>query len=703
MKVLEKDLQALIEQAITDGTFPSSIDSAELTAARTDRWRSAFGADFLLRRKLQSAARLILDALEGAEMVSRTPKNISLNKADRLLPDLVLVNREQARLIVVEIKRSAETARETLTELGAYEQEVRNLLPYISDLELVQVVISTDFPTLLDHGIAGMAMWTSRQILCLQVTAVDPDLRLSVHLPSAWSPIVQGVLPANAVKMHTLVLYDADEEKIDRVLPHACDLIARNADRCGAHGFLMAWRRPSSEPNALYQYFVSVGSLNPFAFLPSSVATDLIDIGTVPLGNFLLDEALDLAEASGITFEVAEPAVTVLRTVCAPAWEAETDWVSFRQPPSVVGDASYRAGCEPLRTDFWGALLDFAVERDIVPSWKDWRFGVAILDEIFGVGIVNRGRPTCGALLDLGSAFGNLSALLHGFEALDDAARASRSAPMAWAAADLSAALREIIEGSPETVRKAVPDARLRLMEPTASRTALECFVRWIADDLTGDSHPLHRIVFHAGLRAFAALERYVPASMVDPSVLTGSKAALAGDVRVLLTMLASLDQTDSLTLESREQFVTMLGVNHSASGEEVQEAIRSLDDASAVEMMISYRLPRLLDIVFAPLPLRDDALKGGVIDWPALREQVRKIAAQGSWQPVLVIHPTGDVSIGDASGSELPLPTLTDAAAEVIVVYIHAIGFEVARRERWDELSTRDVLWPFMPNGTKE
>jgi hypothetical protein len=66
-----------------------------------------------------------------------------------LFPDLVLVSDEDNKIIIVEIKRSNQTAREALTELLAYDHEVKNLLPFLSNFEVLFCIISTDYSTLL--------------------------------------------------------------------------------------------------------------------------------------------------------------------------------------------------------------------------------------------------------------------------------------------------------------------------------------------------------------------------------------------------------------------------------------------------------------------------------------------------------------------------------------------------------------------------
>jgi len=68
---------------------------------------------------------------------------------------------------VFELKTSGRTAREAITELLAHDHEVRTHLPFLSNDELCLVVVSIDFPTLLDHSIAALITWQRRSILRL--------------------------------------------------------------------------------------------------------------------------------------------------------------------------------------------------------------------------------------------------------------------------------------------------------------------------------------------------------------------------------------------------------------------------------------------------------------------------------------------------------------------------------------------------------
>ena len=93
-----------------------------------------------------------------------------------------------------------------MTELLAYGQEIRNILPFISDFDISYIIISTEFNTLLDHSISSQILSSESKILCLKVTENNEQVNFDVHFPKSWSNIGQNGLPASAFMSYTLCL-----------------------------------------------------------------------------------------------------------------------------------------------------------------------------------------------------------------------------------------------------------------------------------------------------------------------------------------------------------------------------------------------------------------------------------------------------------------------------------------------------------------
>lgn len=104
-------------------------------------------------------------------------------------------------MVLFEIKRSRVAARETATELLAYEHEIRNQLPFIGRSEVNLVVVSSDFSPLLDHAVTSLVAWHHLQVLCLRV---DDNGGYVVHLPTAWTTFGQWRIDSRAVEVMDL-------------------------------------------------------------------------------------------------------------------------------------------------------------------------------------------------------------------------------------------------------------------------------------------------------------------------------------------------------------------------------------------------------------------------------------------------------------------------------------------------------------------
>jgi hypothetical protein len=141
----ESEIQTYIEQLIKDDLFFDSILDRDLVDQRYDSFFDedflpSFSIDYFSTKKIISSAKTVLGNIYSLEIVTTAAQNISLNRQERLFPDLILCNEENGKIIILEIKKSKATARETLTEMLAYEYEIKNLLPFLSNFEVLYCI-----------------------------------------------------------------------------------------------------------------------------------------------------------------------------------------------------------------------------------------------------------------------------------------------------------------------------------------------------------------------------------------------------------------------------------------------------------------------------------------------------------------------------------------------------------------------------------
>ena len=154
----EAELQKHIEDAVTDERFLEAVIDTANIAVLAERDKNIafpqFSIDHLSRLKAIDAGASVLKALSFPVLLT-SDQNISVTKGERLRPDLVCMNPEQESVILFELKKSSQTGREALTELLAYEQELKNLMPLLSNYDFNFVLISPEWSTLMDHAVSA--------------------------------------------------------------------------------------------------------------------------------------------------------------------------------------------------------------------------------------------------------------------------------------------------------------------------------------------------------------------------------------------------------------------------------------------------------------------------------------------------------------------------------------------------------------------
>ena len=114
-------------------------------------------------------------------------------------PDLIAFNPEQRTVIVFEFKRSTQTERQALTELLAYEHEIRNSLHFWLVTISLTCCVPRTLSTLLEHAAAGAITWSEKNVLCLKANVVANQLHLRVHIPPAWEYLGASRFPEDSL------------------------------------------------------------------------------------------------------------------------------------------------------------------------------------------------------------------------------------------------------------------------------------------------------------------------------------------------------------------------------------------------------------------------------------------------------------------------------------------------------------------------
>ncbi|HEX8702403.1 MAG TPA: hypothetical protein VF815_26455, partial [Myxococcaceae bacterium] len=496
-----------LHQAIAETHEMKSLFSADYEKKHAPE----FSVDYLIRKKTVKAAQCVLAALENVIVVSAT-KNISKTPGERLLPDLVLLNKAENAIVLVEIKRSEKTERETVTELLGYEQEIRNQLPFIADASLYLLVVSVDFSGLLDHALSNLIVWGKREILALRVNYSGSKWKLVVHFPSAWEDLRYDGLPSDVIttadihidhKRGTDKISSPEQlvqllKKEKKHILDAVQALVRDLESARSSGFVIAWQDMVDKKS---DWGLTIGIVDPFRLLgqanqsrtgksqtPINKTIDLLPEGS--------RTSLDAIRA------LTKRALTALQSHGDIRFSKVLSWDDRRK--RLMGRAL------PIEVDFWGTLAEHVreyttnpmIRERVIPemdayglSWRSPTIGISLLHQITRNSVFVRGNIGASGLFQLGELLGYSLLICRNFGILSPKEKLIATASLRWLGFECVAAFREIIfrYTTASDIEQEPPRLQIPMdVDPVSSEKSLNDFVRWILEHFIGEKQPVH-------------------------------------------------------------------------------------------------------------------------------------------------------------------------------------------------------------------
>jgi hypothetical protein len=369
LNLSESELQTLVIDSLKAKTFTNSIKGIETLKAKlaqdgAGRFIPSFLVDFKLEQSYAKGALEVLSALSDYEIINGEQiRNVSLEVntggvRQLLYPDVVLYNPTTRQLVIIELKIAGNSEREAVTELAAFVQEVKNHLPFSSDLDVTLVVIAEDYKTLLNHAVSALAMDTRYNILCLMPELnTTGKLEFSIHSPhAAWTDIGQSYTDANTFLSKTILLKPKGgtlEDEHHAAVNMATDMLVHEAIKIGTHGFFLVCGNEEEEKRNLA---VNINLLNPYVFLQFAIDNAMALNDTQPLAAYLKEKQLGsdkLQEtvALGKLVKVIEDAVGDHFDVIVE----ETGTYHA----NMVLHSGFRQKYAPFGFDSWGAIGEY--------------------------------------------------------------------------------------------------------------------------------------------------------------------------------------------------------------------------------------------------------------------------------------------------------------------------------------------------------
>lgn len=320
-------------------------------------------------------------------------KDISITKGEGLKPDFVLYAAETQSVVIVELKNISGPTRNAGTELSAYSCEVKSLIPFLSDGDLVHVLISMEWPTLLKHYVRHEIIWQSKNLICLQpVEGTNGEIKLRILPIGMLAEDVRSFkIGQEYLGGFQVCLYDdglctanANRKRLDQHVEQfksALHSMAVIGNRLNSHGFAFLWKDHSELSGAPYS--ITLLNFAPFQSVERFLHIDGVNgINDLPdtVGRFMRLVRDHDPEGHGNTLsKITDACTELLESICSPRVEGFTHWGALRK----IMDGR----AEHIAFVGWGLFGELHIEK-LKEAYKNGDFVVPSTDPSLGFSVV---------------------------------------------------------------------------------------------------------------------------------------------------------------------------------------------------------------------------------------------------------------------------------------------------------------------------
>jgi hypothetical protein len=670
-----------------------------------------FSVDHLSRRACISAGRRVLRSFEYLDVLT-ADQNVSLTAKEVMRPDIVCINVEQQSIVMFELKVAAGAGRQALTELIAYEQELKNTLPFLAEYDVCHVLVSPEWSTLMDHSVASSVTWSGRQILCLQAGLEKGVLTLETRIPEAWKITGSAHFPELALPCVTVCLYDLDAyaqkdatesdgkaaegsgDELDNRIWTALSVIAREGDRIGGHGFALLWKDTSSI--SLTSYNITVCGVAPVEFYKNSRlrGTIVADDGRLvaALDRFVRDHDPD-GISEGL-LHTAQSADILLREVSVPQLEGWSNWATERR--------SLSSRAIPLLCEFWGALGDYARAYVLNPAvrthrrnllsngigdWRDPRVGLPLIQSFTKPELFNDGDVRCSDGFRLGGILGLDRLLRLNIQSRDDAQFRARHT---WNRIEMMAAIDEVRMLANAAINVDSPESGFTFTEDPLVDDEAEIarFIGWLTESFfTGDPAVIR--CFFVGF--FGGFAFDASRGLLDPEPPDEMLNQMADPIAN--ASLAALVTAQVLAKDGPLPERAEVAYQHARGALGLKKAFKATDIAGRSTREFFRAWPSVLalaDAVFEPVFHRHFPVARGDVDWHWLRQGVREARARGEVSFGVILLGSGQFVTGRTIPAEMGgFAMLNDDPENKVYFLDRSNGIGVLRVVPWADLES--------------
>jgi len=701
--IIHKEVEKIIRTGeLIDRISKTDIKRIAETIEINPNLLPSFSIDEYVRKRFAESASSTLGSLETLEILT-SDNNISATKNEVLRPDIVCINSETQQLIIFELKKSNQTGRQALTELLAYEHELKNLLPFLSNYDTTFVLISTEWSVLLEHAATSAIMWSNKSLLCLKVDTTPGDYKFNIHIPSSWNITGTPFFPSDSISSFTLsfeVPSSISEDEASTRLYLALSFFAREAERMGLHGFAVITKQLRGYTENAREIIFCAAS--PLAFFETMLQKGKADIENGHLTSKIAGFIKQFGTESGVSSlleliaKVIDPRFEVFENIELGRF---TDWNTTRK--------QLQESAFPTMTEFWGLPGDYARSYISNPAvqnarsnlfdaglsdWRDPNVGLWLIRNLFEPEFASDGFIRPSDTFRLGLAIGRHTFLirlaLNAKEPLK-----YWDALMFWNFATLTNYIDEIFILARTANDVNPPSTSFQISAHPDQPFDPKDLNAWIESEILQED-PFHIDTFYLGLNLGPAI---VPEDFEISAFCSSIREEkLVSDFSAFLATIIKAAVTETAYSESHKQehLAKVASILH-IDAISLDTDLRFLSSLSLTELCrLTQDVLVLADLVVPAVTHLFDPLPPMPIDWENFKRGIDGMYKEGKRCPALYILANG--SIGTASYDDniyaKLIMKISDPDEEVYLMDA-SCGIEQFRIVKWADVRAGRVI----------
>ncbi|QNY26235.1 hypothetical protein IC763_11935 [Acinetobacter seifertii] len=693
-------------ESIRNGNLYEIIKNKEeaISLANTNNFNFVpnFSFDYLSRKRNIQASNNVLDTLKLLEIIS-VDLSVSLIKGEILRPDLVCYNPEKRVFVIFEIKRDKLTERQALTEIYAYEQEIRNIIPFIGNSEIQTVIISKDWDTLLEHAVSNYNAWSNKNCLALTISEITPKINFELSLKIANSWFIRGISELPIESYQTLDLNIKGDFEDNNYLPLKIatfvNIIIKYCDRNDIHGFLMVWKDHS--PLNKGNWVITFCSVDPLAIF-NFCNTNGIKYRESNLTKFIEKFYND---NSSIISDSLSKAISDKLYILKENYD-----VSFSNFCSWHTKLYHlRKSSNPSYFNFFGIPSDFVIDfttnitvrsnymhflSDLSLDWTHPLVAPILINRLTGVTPFNSGLINCSDIFKLGCDLGLYKYLVECFQK-ENFDNDYLECSIKWLYINLLDQAIEIaqIYQSSSTIQVAPP----YLSNIHENRLeSIKVFYEWVHENLLTDES-IYNYIFDLSFNSSIILSNYFENNTIKNFLdMNNNKETLSTSIKKLIKSAIINSNINNITTINDSLF-SELDFNFS---NRQFDKIENFDNDFIIKIF-KRDACKSFNKILPPVYHKSDFYFNLSLDFQDLKKNIIQLNENGIKYPAIQISQNGQIGLISLSDidfhNSLHLLNFLDFNEQVFFS-LDLSGFRMVSIKTWEEVKNYFENFPFHP-----